>query len=389
MKTIVLIVGARPNFMKAYPVYKKLEQYFKLVLIHTGQHFDDKMSKVFFEQLGFPKPDIHLKLNSNSRGGIYDNKLYIENHEYLEDIENVIKELKECKGDDLGQIGEIRDKIMVELKTMEPELVIVFGDVTSTLSASLAADMLGIKIAHVESGLRSFDITMPEEVNRMIVDKLSSYLFVTESSGVTNLRNERLDNGNIFMVGNTMTECLLEFVDEAAKINYNEELGFKKGDYILVTLHRPSNVDNKTRLLEICEELILLAEKINVIFPIHPRTRRNLTNWGMIEKMNKIIMCDPIGYLEFICLQKNAKYVIVDSGGIQEETSAINVPCFTIRDNTERPSTLIEHGGTNTLIKSLSDIRANEITYSSKYIDKDAIIPSIQIAGILIKKLYN
>ena len=189
MKKIVLIVGARPNFMKAFPVYEALKNDFELTLIHTGQHFDAKMSDVFFNQLGFPIPDIHLNLDSKSRAGDYDERLYINNTEYLSDKDKVITDLILIPSEKLGQLGEIRDKLEVEFQKISPELVIVFGDVTSTLSASLAAKKLNIEIAHIESGLRSYDLLMPEEVNRILTDHITNYYFVTEPSGGENLKN--------------------------------------------------------------------------------------------------------------------------------------------------------------------------------------------------------
>jgi UDP-N-acetylglucosamine 2-epimerase (non-hydrolysing) len=363
MKKIILIVGTRPNFIKAFPVFKALKNNFELTLIHTGQHFDAKMSDVFFNQLGFPKPDIHLSLESKSRAGEYDDKLYIDNLDYLRDKNKVISELVNEEYTKLGQLGEIRHKLEIEFDKIKPDMVIVFGDVTSTLSASLAAHKLSIEIAHVESGLRSRDLSMPEEVNRILTDHISTYYFVTEQSGVDNLNNEGKTE-NVFLVGNTMIDCLLMFKDKALKIKYHEKIGIKENEYILVTLHRPSNVDDLEKLKEIFDELFELSNNEKLVYPIHPRTKANLKKIDYLEKINlnaNIILEEPLGYLEFICLLSNAKYVITDSGGIQEETTALNVPCFTLRPNTERPSTLIKNGGTNQLIKLIDDININFI----------------------------
>lgn len=358
MKKIILIVGARPNFMKAFPVYKALKNKFKLTLIHTGQHFDASMSNVFFNQLGFPIPDIHLNLNSKSRAGEYDNILYINNKEYLLDKLKVTNKLVYIDGNILGQLGEIRDKLEKEFKKIKPDIIMVFGDVTSTLSASLAAKKLNIKIAHVESGLRSGDLSMPEEVNRILTDYLSDYCFVTEHSGVANLIKEG-KTSNVFLVGNTMIDCLDMFKNRALETKYYDKIGVKKKEYVLVTLHRPGNVDDLGKLAEIFDQLFKLSENEKLVYPIHPRTKSNLEKIGYLEKINannNIILEEPLGYLEFTCLEANAKYVITDSGGIQEETTALGIPCFTLRPNTERPITLIENGGTNRLINNIEDI---------------------------------
>lgn len=358
MKKIVLIVGARPNFMKAFPVYQVLKNNFELTLIHTGQHFDAKMSDIFFNQLGFPVPDVHLDLESKSRAGELDSKLYVNNIEYLKDKNQVIEDLIDIDFKKLGQMGEIRAKLEIEFEKIKPELVMVFGDVTSTLAASLAAKKLGIEIAHVESGLRSGDLTMPEEVNRILTDHITTYYFVTEQSGIDNLKNEGIED-NVYLVGNTMIDCLYMFKDKALETKYHEKIGLRSKEYILITLHRPSNVDNLDKLKEIFDDLFELAKNEKLVYPIHPRTKSNLEKIGYLEKINlnsNIILEEPLGYLEFTCLESNSKYVITDSGGIQEETTALNVPCFTLRENTERPSTLIVNGGTNMLISDINKI---------------------------------
>jgi UDP-N-acetylglucosamine 2-epimerase (non-hydrolysing) len=347
MKTIYLIVGARPNFMKAYPVYKALNN-FRLKLIHTGQHFDEKMSNIFFNQLGFPKPDIHFELFEKSRAGYLEDQLYINNLEYLKDKKKVINDLLILN--DIGQLGEIRDNLYKIFSDNKPDLIIIFGDVTSTLSTALAAYKLKIPIAHIEAGLRSNDLSMPEEVNRILTDYISNYFFITEPSGIINLQNEGISD-NLYLVGNTMIDCLKIFEDKAMQTKSNINLGFNNKDYILVTLHRPSNVDNITQLKYIIDDLNKLYE--NIIFPVHPRTRKNLEK--LILNKN-IILCEPLGYLEFICLEANAKYIITDSGGIQEESTHLSIPCFTLRNNTERPITLIKNGGTNQLINKIENL---------------------------------
>ena len=357
MKSIVIVIGARPNFMKAFPVYESLKGDFKLTLIHTGQHFDEKMSDVFFNQLKFPKPDIHLILEKRTKAGDFDDKLYVNNKEYLKNKDKVINDLIEYQGE-LGQMGEIRDKLKTELEKIKPDLVIVFGDVTSTLSASLAANMLNTDIAHVESGLRSGDLSMPEEVNRILTDHITKYYFVTEQSGVDNLKESGIKE-NIFLVGNTMIDTQKKYLQQALNTKYHETLNVKSKEYVLITLHRPSNVDELDKLKNIFDDLEELSKINKLVYPIHPRTKNNLEKIGYLKKVenNKnIVIIEPLGYLEFTCLMANCKYVITDSGGIQEETTALNIPCFTLRENTERPCTLIENHGTNQLICKISEI---------------------------------
>lgn len=359
-KKIVIIIGARPNFMKAFPVYESLKNDFNLTLIHTGQHFDEKMSNVFFEQLKFPKPDIHLNLNEKTKAGDLDNKLYMDNKHYLSNKDLVIKELIYYNGN-LGQLGEIRDKLKKEFEKLKPDLVIVFGDVTSTLAAGLASKMLNIDIAHVESGLRSRDIKMPEEVNRILTDHITKYFFVTEQCGVDNLKNEGISE-NVYLVGNTMIDTQKKYLQKALDTKYYNKLDVKKKDYILITLHRPSNVDDLDKLRIIFDDFLKLNKTEKLVYPIHPRTRNNLKQIGYLDKISNanIILTKPLGYLEFTCLIANSKYVITDSGGIQEETTALNIPCFTLRENTERPSTFIENHGTNQLIHKISEINLKE-----------------------------
>lgn len=359
MRKIILIIGARPNFMKAFPVYEALKEEFELTLIHTGQHFDEKMSKVFFEQLKFPYPDIHLSLESKTKAGIFDDKLYVNNEKYLSNKDNVINEILNHNSKEMGQLGEIRDKLVLEFEKINPDMVIVFGDVTSTLSAGLASKKLGIELAHIESGLRSGDIKMPEEVNRILTDHITKYYFVTEQSGIDNLEKLGIKE-NVFLVGNTMIDTQKKYLSQALETKYNGKLNVKKDNYVLITLHRPSNVDNLEKLKEIFNDLLELSKKEKLVYPIHPRTKNNLEKIGYLEKVmnNKnIILEEPLGYLEFTCLMANCKYLVTDSGGLQEESTSLDIPCFTLRDNTERPSTLIENNGTNQMIKKISDIK--------------------------------
>jgi len=370
MKKIVLIIGTRPNFIKAFPLYEIMKKKFELYLIHTGQHFDDKMSNIFFNQLQFSYPDIILSLDKKTKSGNFDDKLYVNNNEYLKNKDIVINELINYEGD-MGQLGEIRDKLKVEFIKLKPDLIIVFGDVTSTLAAGLAAKTLNIDLVHVESGLRSGDITMPEEVNRILTDYITKYYFVTEESGINNLKNENITK-NVYLVGNTMIDTQKKYLINALNNKYNEILGINKKEYVLVTLHRPSNVDDLDKLKIILDDLEMLSKKIKLIYPIHPRTKNNLEKLGYINTNSNIILNEPLGYLELTCLIANCKYVITDSGGLQEESTALNIPCFTLRDNTERPSTLIENNGTNQLISKLSDIVLKECKGNMKLWDGNA-----------------
>ena len=387
MKNIVLIIGARPNFMKAFPVYEALKNDFNLTLIHTGQHFDKKMSKVFFEQLKFPYPDIHLTLDKRTKAGDFDDKLYQNNLEYLKNKDKVIEDLINYKGE-LGQMGEIRDKLKKEFEHLKPDLVIVFGDVTSTLAAGLASKILDIDIAHVESGLRSNDIRMPEEVNRILTDHITKYYFVTEQSGVDNLNASGITE-NIYLVGNTMIDTQKKYLQQALDTKYHETLVVKAKEYILITLHRPSNVDDINKLKEIFDDLSELSKTNKLVYPIHPRTKKNLKKIGYLEKVenNKnIILQDPLGYLEFTCLMANCKYVVTDSGGLQEESTALDIPCFTLRENTERPSTLFENHGTNQMISKISEIELKECKSSMDLWDGKS---SERILFIIQKIIYN
>lgn len=315
---IYVIAGARPNFMKIAPFIKELHQKdIKYKLIHTGQHYDNNMSKVFFDDLEIPEPDIYLNVGSGT-------------HAY--------------------QTG----KIMIEFEKVifreEPSLVVVVGDVNSTLACALVAKKRGIKIAHIEAGLRSFDQNMPEEINRLLTDQISDFLFTTEKSAEINLRKEGIDQGKIFFVGNIMIDTLIKNLERARYINYYEKLNLNKKEFALITLHRPSNVDIKENLLKIIKIINYLQGKIKVLFPIHPRTEKNIKKFNLEEKLKdlNLILIKPIGYLEFLNLIENCKLILTDSGGIQEEASYLKVPVITLRENTERPVTVEK--GTNTVI---------------------------------------
>ncbi len=324
--------------MKVAPIHKAFKKYENEIthlICHTGQHYDEKMSKVFFEDLELPKPDFYLGVGSGS---------------HAEQTANVMVEF---------------EKILLQEK---PDLVLVVGDVNSTIACSLTAKKLHIRVVHVEAGLRSFDMAMPEEVNRILTDRISDYLFVTEQSGLDNLKNEGVSEDKVFFVGNVMIDSLVYYLPKSDKSKIHNELGVEKGDYVLVTLHRPSNVDTQESLEKLVAFLNRLAEERKIVFPIHPRTKNNLNTFGLIEKLNLleksvstkassgeahkaktgIILTDPIGYIDFQALTKNAELVVTDSGGIQEETTYLGVQCITLRTSTERPSTV--DVGTNQLI---------------------------------------
>lgn len=317
MKKIISVVGARPNFMKAAPLYKVLKNKFaKHLLCHTGQHYDDKMSKVFFEDLELPHPDFYLGVGS-------------------------------------GSITEQMSKIMIEFEKIvqreHPDIVNVIGDVTSTIACGLVAARHQIRVAHIEAGLRSYDRTMPEEINRILTDDISDYLFVTEKSGLENLLREGKNSENIFFVGNLMIDSVIHYLPMANTSNIHTMLQIKNNNYILVTLHRPRNVDFIDELTKIISMLNELSNKAKIVFPIHPRTKKNLSTFGLLKELSKnIILTDPVGYIDFLSLMKNATLVITDSGGIQEETTYLGIQCITARDNTERPITV--EVGTNHLV---------------------------------------
>lgn len=387
MKKIVLVVGARPNYMKAFPVYNALRADFDVTLIHTGQHFDEKMNAVFFHQMGIPEPDFHFSLQAKSKAGDWDKKLYQDNRHLFEHKGSIIQELLHAPAESLGQLGEIRSKLCEVLRPLEPDLVIVFGDVTSTLAAALAAKMLEIPLAHVEAGLRSGDFRMPEEVNRILTDHISTFLFVTEPSGLENLEREGKDRQQLFAVGNTMIDTQKKMLAQALATRYHETIGLTAGSYVLVTLHRPGNVDEPQQLRRIFDDLLALSQRFPILYPIHPRTQAKLLEIGYLDQINQsenFILSEALGYLEFSCLLANCRFLITDSGGLQEESTALKIPCFTLRTNTERPSTLIENGGTNQLIDEIGHIVLKPFQQDQERWDGNA---SQRIMEILRQKL--
>jgi UDP-N-acetylglucosamine 2-epimerase (non-hydrolysing) len=334
---ILLVAGARPNFMKVAPLVhllnaKSKEQRVKSKevnwkLVHTGQHYDYGMSKVFFDELDIPKPSYFLGIGSGSH-------------------------------------AEQTAKIMVEFEKVcireKPDIVVVVGDVNSTLACSVTAKKLNIRVAHVEAGLRSGDLTMPEEINRIVTDSISDYLFVTEKSGIINLKNEGRKREQIFFVGNIMIDTLFYGLK---KLKDAKREAQSKKSYAVVTLHRPSNVDDKDKLIDILSALKEISRDMTIYFPIHPRTEKNINifNLKYILQDSDIRIVPPMSYLKFLNLWKNASLVLTDGGGIQEETTVLGIPCFTIRENTERPITIKQ--GTNILVgtKGKGILRAYKI----------------------------
>ncbi len=314
---ILHVVGARPNFMKIAPVMDALSAMGGVAqrLIHTGQHYDENMAQVFFRDLGIPRPDRDLEVGSGSQA---------------EQTAGVMVRL---------------EKVVEEER---PDLVVVVGDVNSTLAATLVAAKALIPVAHVEAGLRSFDLSMPEEINRMVTDRLSSLLFTPSRDADENLLREGVPAERIHFVGNVMIDTLLRHRSRAPWNQVRERFRLTEKEFGLLTLHRPSNVDKLETFSLLLDRLRPLAERFPILFPVHPRTARRIAEKGLKEKAAFLMQTEPLGYLEFLALMDHAAFVLTDSGGIQEETTVLGVPCFTLRDNTERPITVSE--GTNTLV---------------------------------------
>jgi len=308
---IINIVGARPNFMKIAPIMAAYSRcrHIEPLLVHTGQHYDERMSDLFFRQLGIPEADINLGVGSGSHAA------------------------------QTAAIMTAFEPVVVEHK---PDVVLVVGDVNSTIACGLVAVKLGVRLVHVEAGLRSFDRTMPEEINRVLTDSISALLFCTEQSGVDNLRGEGVADEKIHLVGNVMIDTLLSNRQKAEDSTILEELKLSPGGFAALTLHRPSNVDDAAVFGRILDALDVIQRDMPIVFPIHPRTRKNLSGSPLgarVEAMGNLRLLDPVGYLDFLKLMSCAKLVLTDSGGIQEETTILKVPCLTLRENTERPIT--------------------------------------------------
>jgi UDP-N-acetylglucosamine 2-epimerase (non-hydrolysing) len=321
MLKIVNVVGARPNFMKIAPVMEEMRRRadrLQPLLVHTGQHYDEAMSDSFFEDLQIPRPDVNLEIGSASHA---------------------------------EQTARIMIAFEQVIKEHEPDWVVVVGDVNSTMAATLVASKMSVKVAHIEAGLRSFDRAMPEEINRLVTDALADLLLTPSTDGNENLLREGVSQEKIRFVGNVMIDTLYAQMERASASLVLEQYQLQKKNYCAMTLHRPSNVDDKKTLAGILDALHSVQERMPIVFPIHPRTRARLEEFGLnsvIEKQKNLILTDPLGYLDFLQLYSNSRLVLTDSGGIQEETTALGIPCLTLRQNTERPITVTE--GTNRLV---------------------------------------
>jgi len=321
MLKFISVVGARPNFMKVAPLHRAFAAHADRVqhmICHTGQHYDEKMSKIFFEDLELPEPDIYLGIGSGS---------------HAEQTARVMVEF---------------ERVLIE---HEPDLVIVVGDVNSTLACSVTASKLKIPVAHVEAGLRSFDRDMPEEINRLVTDVIADHLFVTEKAGMENLKHEGIADEKVHFTGHVMIDSLAYYREKSAASPALEQFGLQEKKYTLVTLHRPSNVDVRENLEKILSLFEQLQSETRFLFPVHPRTRSRIAEFGLDARfaaIESLTLCDPIGYLDFLKLMDNAALILTDSGGIQEESTWLQVPCVTLRENTERPITA--EIGTNEIV---------------------------------------
>lgn len=319
---VLNVVGARPNLMKIAPLIEEMRRYpdIRPLLLHTGQHYDDAMSQIFFDELGIPRPDVYLGVGSGSHA---------------------------------EQTARVMLGFERVLLTEKPDVVVVVGDVNSTLACAITAAKLGVPVAHVEAGLRSFDRAMPEEINRIVTDALSDFLFTTSRDADENLRREGIAAEKIFFVGNVMIDTLNKQRERAARLGAPAQFGLQAGRYALLTLHRPSNVDDPAVLGAILEALAVLQETLPVLFPAHPRTVKRLHEFGLASRLTAapdLRLAPPQGYLAFLDLMMHARLVLTDSGGVQEETTILGVPCLTLRQNTERPVTVSE--GSNELVGS-------------------------------------
>jgi UDP-N-acetylglucosamine 2-epimerase (non-hydrolysing) len=317
---VIAVAGARPNFVKIAPLMRAFagRPTIQALLVNTGQHYDFEMNRVFFEQMAIPTPDVDLEVGSHSHA---------------------------------VQTARIMERFEPVLEREQPDVVLVVGDVNSTIACALVAVKLGIPVAHVEAGLRSFDRTMPEEINRVLTDAISHLLFVTERSGIANLRREGVDERRIHFVGNVMIDALRQQEALAAASRVLERLEVRPGEYALLTLHRPANVDDPAVFGGICDALEQIAARQPIVFPVHPRTRANLRRNGLstrLAALPSLRLVDPLGYLDNLKLMGSAAVVLTDSGGVQEETTVLGTPCLTLRDNTERPVTIEQ--GTNRLV---------------------------------------
>jgi UDP-N-acetylglucosamine 2-epimerase (non-hydrolysing) len=321
MLKVINVVGARPNFMKVAPIVdamKRREPEFAPLVVHTGQHYDEMMSDAFLRDLDLPEPNVYLGVGSGSHA---------------------------------AQTAAVMQKFEPIVLQEKPDWVLVVGDVNSTLACALVCVKLGVKVGHVEAGLRSHDRTMPEEINRLLTDQIADRLFTPSRDAGDNLRAEGIPEERICFVGNVMIDSLLNHLERARSSTIREQLGLADSDYAVLTLHRPSNVDERDTFSRILEALEEIAQRLPIIFPAHPRTRKTISELGLtdrIQRINGLRLIEPLGYLDFLRLFSGARVVLTDSGGLQEETTALGIPCLTLRENTERPITV--ELGTNIVV---------------------------------------
>ncbi len=367
MIKVISVVGARPNFMKVAPISRAFKNYSDSVqhyIVHTGQHYDVNMSDAFFRDLEMPQPDYFLGIGSGSHA--------LQTAKIMMEFEQICTEI-------------------------QPDLVIVVGDVNSTVACTLTAVKMGIKVAHVEGGLRSFDRNMPEEINRMVTDSICDFCFTTEESANINLKKENYSDDRIYFVGNTMIDSQYFALDLAEKSTVLEDLNLNKNEYVLATLHRPSNVDDSAQLESLIEIIEYLSDnEKRVVLPLHPRTKKNLEKYGFIsrvEAIKNLILTEPKGYIEFLALMKSCDFVMTDSGGIQEETTSLLKPCLTLRTTTERPSTITE--GTNILVEPKKELILVELDKLLSGQRKTGKIPKLwdgkaaeRITDIVVNRIF-
>ena len=343
---VINVVGARPNFMKVAPLHRTFQEAgVESLIVHTGQHYDEKMSDIFFTQLEMPEPDVYLGVGSGSHA---------------------------------KQTACIMTAFEEVVEEEAPDLVLVVGDVNSTVACSLVATKLHIPVAHVEAGLRSGDRRMPEEINRIVTDSIADFLFVTEDSGVENLKEEGVPDEKVAFVGNVMIDALVAFRKKAAQTTILEDLDINSGAYVTMTMHRPSNVDNREGIESLLETIRRVSDSHPVVFPMHPRTANRFEEFGLVNEVKSIAnltVLEPLGYLEFLRLMEHAGAVVTDSGGIQEETTFLQVPCITLRENTERPITVEQ--GTNELMPLDPSLVANRVDELMHESTEDGSIPPL------------
>ena len=354
MKKVISVVGARPNFMKVAPIHRAFllhnesmssDKQIQHLIVHTGQHYDYNMSDAFFRDLELPKPDYFLGVGSGSH-------------------------------------SEQTAKIMIEFEKVvqieNPDLIIVVGDVNSTIACGLVAAKLLIPLAHIEAGLRSFDRTMPEEINRVLTDRISQFHFITEKSAYSNLINEGENPDNIYFVGNTMIDSIIYAQNKVEQSNFLQNNNLINGDYIVVTLHRPSNVDNRESLEMFYDIFEYVSQFKKIVFPVHPRTRNRMREFNLLEKfqmLDQLLMIEPVNYIDFLNALENAYFVMTDSGGIQEESTFLDIPCITLRTTTERPITI--EIGTNRLINPQREIIKFAIEGLFKHKPQRVVMPPL------------